>query len=374
MLKLVEFLSIYNIFSSEDDNEINEEKKEESIVEDNNIVEKKKEYVHKNAHRKFTQEDIDYIEEICKGLADIIIDELRDSVTNFINKKDKDNLGYITLNDFKDIMEKDLKIDYKSDIDNLQIFFDFITSNKMVQGEDIIETKKLIKIITEYSGRDKPEHLEKDKETGKYEEKEKEIKLTGKKAFLFEEENDLIGTNNPNLTGTENNKLLNAKLNDDDDEENIKIPLDIINTQINSSAISFDKIMSDFAHYLFSNRIRFNSIFPSINLEKIINNQTISDETLKLGFQNANFSLSEKEFSVLMTHFDPINKTKVLVEDLKHEISKYEPKYFKQSYQKIDPEEFENKLKVRSLELEKSATFGKNVFNSNLFNIILYHV
>ena len=368
MLKLVEFLSIYNIFSSEDDNEINEEKKEESIVEDNNTPEKKKEYVHKNAHRKFTQEDIDYIEEICKGLAEIIIDELRDSVTNFINKKDKDNLGYITLNDFKDIMEKDLKIDYKSDIDNLQIFFDFITSNKMVQGEDIIETKKLIKIITEYSGRDKPEHLEKDKETEKYEEKEKEIKLTGKKAFLFEEENDLIGTNNPNLTGTENNKLLNAKLNDDDDEENIKIPLDIINTQINSSAISFDKIMSDFAHYLFSNRIRFNSIFPSINLEKIINNQTISDETLKLGFQNANFSLSEKEFSVVMTHFDPINKTKVLVEDLKHEISKYEPKYFKQSYQKIDPEEFENKLKVRSLELEKSATFGKNVFNSNLLN------
>ena len=365
MFKLVEFLSIYNIFSTEDDDENNEEKKEESFNDVNNTFEKK-EYVHKNAHRKFTQEDIDYIEEICKGLAEIIIDELRDSVTNFINKKDKDNLGYITLNDFKDIMEKDLKIDYKSDLQNLQIFFDFITSNKMVQGEDIIETKKLIKIITEYSGRDKPEHLEKEKETEKYDEKEKEIKLTGKKAFLFEEEDDLIGTNNPNLTGVENNKLLNAKL--DSDDENNKITLDIINTQINSSAISFDKIMSDFAHYLFSNRIRFNSIFPSINLEKIINNQTISDETLKLGFQNANFSLTEKEFSVVMTHFDPINKTKVLVEDLKHEISKYEPKYFKQNYQKIDPEEIENKLKVKSLELEKSATFGKSVFNSNLLN------
>ena len=363
MLKLVEFLSIYNIFSSEDDNEINNEDKKEkdSIIEESPID--NKEYVHKNAHRKFTQDDIDYIEEICKGLADIIIDELHESVTNFIKKKDKNNLGYITLDDFKDIMEHDLKIDYKSDIKNLQIFFDFITSNKMIEGQDIIETKKLINIITSYSERDKPDYLEKEEEK----EKESNIpKLKGKGNVLFETEEEFMGTNAPNITSLENNKLLKAKL--ESEEENNKIPLDIINTQIISPAISFDKIMSDFAHYLFSNRIRFNSIFPSINLEKIINNQTISDETLKLGFQNANFSLTEKEFSVVMTHFDPINKAKVLVEDLKHEISKYEPKYFKQSYQKKDPEELENKLKVKSLELEKSATFGKNVFNSNLLN------
>ena len=85
----------------------------------------------------FTTEDF-----AIKGIADIIIDELNDSITNFVNKKDRNNQGYITLNDFKDIMEHDLKIDYKSDIDNLQIFFDFITSNKMIEGEDIIETKK----------------------------------------------------------------------------------------------------------------------------------------------------------------------------------------------------------------------------------------
>ena len=79
--------------------------------------------------------------------------------------------------------------------------------------------------------------------------------------------------------------------------------------------------------------------------EKVINNQTISDETLRLGFQNANYPISDKEFSVVMTHFDPINKSKVSVENLKHEISKYEPKYFTQSYQKIDPDEIETKLK-----------------------------
>ena len=54
-----------------------------------------------------------------------------------------------------------------------------------------------------------------------------------------------------------------------------------------------------------------------------------------------------------MSHFCPINKNKVLVEDLKHEISKYEPYYFKQNYQKIDPEEIENRLKAKRRKLEK---------------------
>ena len=162
ILKLVEFLSIYNIFV--DDGEENEEKKEdeEKDKESNNIKEKidNTKYVHKNAHRKFTQDNIDYIEEISSGLADIIIEELHQSITNFFTKKDKNNQGYITLNEFKDILEHDLKIDYKSDIDNLQIFFDFVTSDKMIEGEDIIEIKKLIKVLTTYSGRDKPEKLE----------------------------------------------------------------------------------------------------------------------------------------------------------------------------------------------------------------------
>ena len=201
MMKLVEFLSIYNIFAEEDDNE-NEneneddiEKKEKELID---IKEKEKEYVHKNAHRKFTQDDIDYIVDICKGIADIIIDELNDSITNFINKKDRNNQGYITLNDFKDIMEHDLKIDYKSDIDNLQIFFDFITSNKMIEGEDIIETKKLINILVTYSERDKPDN---------YKEEDNNNKIINNNKILFKEEDEIQGTNAPNLNNNINNNI-----------------------------------------------------------------------------------------------------------------------------------------------------------------------
>ena len=365
MMKLVEFLSIYNLFIGEEDEKESkdnvdiEKEQEKDSIKDKEID--TKEYVYKNAHRKFTQDDIDYINEIAEGIAEIIIDELHDGVTNFFRKKDKDNKGYITLDNFKDILSQDLKIDYKSDIENFQIFFDFILSDKMIEGEDIIETKKIINIIILYSGRDKPETIEK--------EEEEDIRLGNKKkSVLFTEEEDLTGTNAPNINNEVQNKILNAKLDDKEDKSSKGEML--INTQINTSVISFDKIMSEFAHYLFTNRIRFSFIFPSINLEKVINNQTISDETLKLGFQNASYPINDKEFSVIMSHFDPINKNKVLVEDLKHEISKYEPHYFKQNYQKIDPEEIENRLKAKGRELEKSAAsnLGKKNFDSNLLN------
>ena len=125
----------------------------------NNRDNNEKKYVYENVYRKFTQEDIDFIYEICLGLADIIIDELHDSVTNFFLKKDN-NKGYITLNDFKDILYQDLKIDYKSDINNFQTFLDFIVSDKMIEGELIIETKRIINVIKTYSGRDGPNEIE----------------------------------------------------------------------------------------------------------------------------------------------------------------------------------------------------------------------
>ena len=366
MMKLVEFLSIYNIFAEEDDNENENENEIDNIdkkeKESIDIKEKEKEYVHKNAHRKFTQEDIDYVVEICKGLADIIIDELNDSITNFINKKDKNNQGYITLNDFKDIMEHDLKIDYKSDIENLQIFFDFITSNKMIEGEDIIETKKLINILVTYSERDKPDNYNEEDNNKVINNKV----INNNNKILFKEDDEIKGTNAPNINNNINNNILNAE-NEENKSEN-KMPIEMINTQINTSTISFEKIMSEFAKYLFNNRIPFNSIFPTIKIDQIVNNQTISAKTLKQGFEDASFPLSEKEFSVIMTHFDPINKSKVLVEELKHEISKYEPKYFSQSYQRTNIEEIDNKLAIKSREIVKSPNFGKTKYNANLLN------
>ena len=375
MMKLVEFLSIYNLFKDENGDKEEKESDKESIVDkDKDKESDNKQYIYKNAHRKFTQEDIDYINEICQGLAEIIIDELHDSVTNFFNKKDKNKQGYITFDDFKDILYRDLKIDYKSDIENFQIFFDFVLSDKMVEGEDIIETKKLINIIITYSKRDKPDNLENDEEeeNNKIKDINTNANDNNKKKFLFQEEEDLTGTNAPNLV---NNNIINAKLEQQENEseidnENNKINTEIANTQLNTGEVSFDKIISEFAHYLFTNKKRFSSIFPSISLEKIINNQTITAETLKLGFQRASYPISDKEFSVVMTHFDPINKDKVNVEDLKHEIEKYAPLYFKQSFQKIDSEEIEKKLKIkgRQLELSNSASFGKRAFNANLLN------
>ena len=368
MMKLVEFLSIYNLFKDEDNEDLKESDKESKIDKDKESD--NKQYAYKNAHRKFTQEDIDYISEICQGLAEIIIDELHDSVTNFFQKKDRNKQGYITFNDFKDILNRDLKIDYKSDIENFQVFFDFVLSDKMIEGEDIIETKKIINIIISYSGRDKPDNFGNDEEEDNTKINDININNNNKKGILFQEEEDLKGTNAPNLN---NKNITNVKLEQQENEsetENNKMPIEMINTQITQGEVSFDKIISEFAHYLFTNKKRFSSIFPSISLEKIINNQTITAETLKLGFQRASYPISDKEFSIVMTHFDPINKEKVNVEDLKHEIEKYAPLYFKQSFQKIDSEEIEKKLKQKGRELELSAStnFGKRAFNANLLN------
>ena len=352
VIKLVEFLSIYNLFIDEDKESQNEnDKKEKKSIKE--LDDDKEDYVYKNAHRRFTQNDLEYIEEICQGLAEIIIGELHDSVTNFFQKKDKNNQGYLLLDDFKEIMEKDLAIDYKSDLENLQIFFDFITSDKMVEGSDIVEVKKLIKTIIRYSGKDKPEEIE-----DKSEDENNKInnKMNNKKNNMFEEEEELKGTNAPNLNNSNDNiNNKNFKEDDDDNEE------EIIDT---STPLSFEKIMAEFAHYLFNNHIRFNTIFPSIDLEKIINNQTITEDTLRSGFDNANYHISDKEINIIMTHFDPVNKSKILVEDLKHEISNYEPKYFDQRYQKRDSNNIENQLN----KVEVSASFGKNVFNTNLMN------
>ena len=204
MIKLVEFLSIYNLFKDEF------EKKESGKESDN------KEYIYKNARRKFTQDDIDYINEVCLGLAEIIIDELHDSVTNFFNKKDKNKKGYISFDDLKDILYYDLKVDYKSDIDNFQVFFDFVLSDKLVEGEEIIETKNLIYIIIFYSKRDKPDNFENIEEEDNNELKNNDFNTNNKKNILFKEEEDLVNKNITNVKleqkETEKEKNLNKNV------------------------------------------------------------------------------------------------------------------------------------------------------------------
>ena len=368
MFKLADFLSIYNLFVEEDDfNKKSGVKfEEEGELQGTNVA--NVEYVYRNAHRQFTQDDINYLVDLCQGIADIIIDEKHDSVTNYFKKKDKRG-GYLFLKELKDIFEKDLDIDLESEENDFSVLFDFVTSDKQMNNSDIVTIKKLIQTITYYSGKDGP--TEQDNINNKSNQNSK---------VNFEEEGQLMGTNNPNereqrpnevnLEGYKEDEINNDSQRIDNIQkspDDKQVLTEIINTDINTSSISFDKIIADFAHCLYNNRIRFSSVFPSIDLEKIINNQTISEETLKLGFQNAGFDLTQQEFSVVMTHFDPINKNKVKVEDLKHEIAKYEPKYFNQSYQKIDPEQIKSKLDEEKT-VQLSDTIKRDPSKMNLTN------
>ena len=346
-VKLADFLSIYKLFNEEENNGIKFE--EENLRGTRSAP--NEQYIFANAHRKFTQKDIDLISEYCSGISDIITQEKKDTIENYFKQKDKRSEGFIYLNEFKDILKEDLEIAIE---DEFQIFFDFITEDKMVQGSDIIIIDKLIHIITFYSSKEEGESSV--SEEPSHNANERPNMSNNKVSFI--EENPLKGTENQNLKEMERNEGPNTRI-----EDNNRISqrnTEIINTDINTSSISFDKIISDFAHCLYNNRIRFNDVFPSIQLGKIINNQTISEETLKLGFENAGFDLSEKEFSVVMTHFDPINKKTVSVESLMNEISKYEPKYFNQSYQNVDKGVIEPKYNEQNLALSNTFTKKKS--------------
>ena len=389
-IKLADFISAYILFVDDDekpnDVKFDEEKKLEGTeaVPDNNV-----QYVFRNAHRKFTQEDIDYISDYSNGIYDIITEELHDSVEHFFKQKDKRNEGYIYLDEFKDILKYDLEIDISED-PNSKIFFDFVAEDNMVQGSDIVKIKKIINIILLYSGKEEelnPQNPQNEQNnTNKPNTITNNISIsTHENPLIFQEEKPLKGTNNPNPNENERNQNIidnriennqipkekeeintNTNQNPIKTEDNLATKTELINTDINTSSISFDQIMSEFAHFLNNKRIRFNDIFPSIHLDKIINNQTIDAKTLKIGFNKSGFDLTEQEYSVIMTHFDPINKNLVSVEDFKHEIAKYVPKYFSQSYQKINRGDIESKLSKKNLTSSKAV--GKTSSNIPLLN------
>ena len=327
--QLAEFLSIYYLFTNENDNNSNNNNKF-GFEEENNIntteavpdqQNPKKDtnanYVYKNAHRNFTQDDINYISELSTFIADIIIDEKNDSVTNFWRNNDKYQEGYITIEKFKKILEEDLQIAVDGDdedAENMKIFLDFVVDDKQIQGNDIIKITRIIQIIKGYSGKDQPQN--------------KQINFGFEQAF----QGTNAGNVNDDKSKLNNSNNANIRLNNID-------PNQSVNSLLNSNIITstpFEKIISDFAHYLNNHRIKFNSIFPSINLERVISNQTITGDELKSGFQNANFPLSYENYQNLMQHFDSNSKNIVKVDDLKSEISKFEPQYFEQEFQKSD--------------------------------------
>ena len=351
-LKLTDFLSIYNLFLDDDNDNDNNNKKnifeeEKNInpteIKPNKVIDNYN-YVFKNAHRQFTEEDIDVISEICEGIADIIINELHDSVSNFFQKKDKQN-GFFFVEEFKDILLNDLEIKTEGngqEIEDIKMFIDFVSSDKMVQGSDIINIKYLIKVIKNYSGKDGPPPINNNNINNNIGDINVILNKKGNIdniENIKEESKTLRGQKNQNINP--NDEEINTSSNIIDNNNSKKeVKTEIINTDLKPkpSSRSFDEIISDFAFHLSSKRKRFNEIFPSINLEEIQNNQTITDEELKRGFKKSKFPITEKEFSVLMSQFDSNNQKQILVEDFKHEISKHQPKYFREKYQFKVPE------------------------------------
>ena len=104
----------YKLFNEKKNNGIKFE--EENLRGTRSAPEK---YVFVNAHRKFTQNNIDLIAEYCIGISDIITKEKKDTVENYFKQKDKKNEGFIYLNEFKDILKEDLEIAIE---DDFQIF------------------------------------------------------------------------------------------------------------------------------------------------------------------------------------------------------------------------------------------------------------
>ena len=90
-----------------------------------NVNEDESKYVYKNKHRKFTQDDIDHISELCEFIAGIIIDEKNISVTNYFKNLDSEEQGFITMNQLKRVFNDDLEIDIEND-NSMDDFFDFV--------------------------------------------------------------------------------------------------------------------------------------------------------------------------------------------------------------------------------------------------------
>jgi Ca2+-binding EF-hand superfamily protein len=125
LFKLAEFLSIYLLFQSDEnknvDMNVNEKvnnmnnNNNENVSQQNNVNEDESKYVYKNKHRKFTQDDIDHISELCEFIAGIIIDEKNISVTNYFKNLDSEEQGFITMNQLKRVFNDDLYIDIEND-------------------------------------------------------------------------------------------------------------------------------------------------------------------------------------------------------------------------------------------------------------------
>ena len=148
-IKLADFLSVYLLFKNNNNNNL----KQSNISQKLNSTNKKEiNYVYKNKFRKFTQDDIDHVCELCNFIADIIIKEKKTSVNNYFRKIDNLRQGFVTINQLKKIFKDDLEIEVDND-DSMNDFFDIILFDEKIGGNFIAKIDRIIEIIKTYSGK-----------------------------------------------------------------------------------------------------------------------------------------------------------------------------------------------------------------------------
>ena len=370
LFKLAEFLSIYNCFIEDRKNKLtntntNTLKKENEI----NTSSKRgnKNYVYKNAHRNFTQEDIDHLSELCNFIADIIIEEKNMSITNFFTNTDNYSKGFITMDKLKKIFRDELDIDIDSD-NSMDDFFDMVIADDKIEGKDIVKINHIINVVKTYSGKDKPEmrnqtsnqntmnqnttnqNTMNQNTTNQNTSNQNTINQSTMNQNTI---NQSTMNQNTNLKSINNNRF-KSSINDKD---NIKID------NIDEPA----KILNNFSQTLFNNKFAFKDVFPTI--QDNVKNQTISAQELERGFQKVRFPLSKQELDKIMFYFDPNSKSKIEVEKLKNEIKKYEPNYFNQSFQNSKSNIPKNSVNINIVEDEK-----KNIDNIQLNETIVNNI
>ena len=147
-IKLADFLSVYLLFKNNNNNNL----KQSNISQKLNSN-KKDNFVFQNKFRKFTQDDIDHVCELCKFIADIIINEKKTSVNNYFKKIDNLKQGFISIKQLKKIFKDDLQIEVDND-DSMNDFFDIILFDEKMAGNFIAKIDRIIQIIKTYSGKD----------------------------------------------------------------------------------------------------------------------------------------------------------------------------------------------------------------------------
>ena len=268
--------------------------------------------VFKNRRKQFTQKDIDEINEFFADMANLIIDEKQMKIPDFVRSLDRGKDGFITLNDFKQFIVDNYEMDFNTD-HSMDNFIDFLLSDEIVGGEDVIHVDWLTENLLKNSNSAQPQP-------------------TQQQPQMSNNFNQSINLSQGPMGGNTVPLVGNASMNTQPiNQQQPNLLQSVQNRGLKPGETRESKILCDFSKYLEAQKIRFVQIFPSALSQ--FPDQIIREFELKNGFKLANFPINNADVNLLLAYFDPITKDKVKVIQLKDEISKYAPTYFNQPYQ-----------------------------------------